>query len=254
MFGLVTEHLHSQERAQAAEACGKEEESLFGYPPFTLSGLGFIGSVKGKGDDGHYCVKHKKNSHTYIIIVEMRFSNRSYSDISKAAAAVLCLAVLLAQSGCNSLAGGSSGGNSSGSGESVTGSAPQDTGISVSVSEQTESDVVYENAKKAYVYNVWYDIEKDNPVDYDSIDSNDAYALKCVFYFNKPVSGDFRAVLNRDGKPVAETDIRIDGKVVCECDFSAGLEGVGTFEAGVYCVSLETGGKTVAVSVEMRVS
>lgn len=184
----------------------------------------------------------------------MRFSNRSFGFISKAAAAVLCLAVLLVQPGCSSLVDGGSDINSSGSDEQVTVSTPLDTGARESVSEKNDSDLVFESAIKAYVYNVWYDIEKDNPVDYDSIDSNDAYALKCVFYFSEPVSGDFRAVLNRDGKPVAVSNIRIDGKVICECDFSAGLEGVGTFEAGIYSVSLETGGKIVAVSVEMRVS
>lgn len=253
MFGLVTEKLHSEESSQTSKARGKQKEGLLGYPPFALSGLGFVGSVKGEGDDGHYCVKYKKNSHAYIIIVEMRFSNMAFRDISKATAAFLCLAVLLVQPGCNSLVDGSSGSNNSGSSESVTDTAPQDSGTGNSDSEQSYPDLVFEKAKRAYVHNVWYDIEKDNPVDYDSIDSNDAYALKCVFYFSEPVSGDFRAVLNRDGKQVTVTDVRIDGKVVCECDFSAGLEGVGTFEAGVYSVSLETGGKTIAVSVEMRV-
>ena len=47
---------------------------------------------------------------------------------------------------------------------------------------------------------------------------------------------------------------RLDGKVVCECDFSAGLEGRGTFEAGTYTVSLETEDKNIAISGDMRVN
>ena len=65
-----------------------------------------------------------------------------------------------------------------------------------------------------------------------------------MFYFNEPVTGTFRAVLKKDGKQLAVKDIRISEKVVCEIDFSAGLEGIGTFESGAYTVSLETEGKT----------
>ena len=122
------------------------------------------------------------------------------------------------------------------------------------VSSPTSPDSGFETISKSYVYSAWYDVEKDNPVDYTSIDSNDAYALKCVFYFNRPVNGNFRAILNKDGKQISVKNIRLDGKVVCECDFSAGLEGRGTFEAGTYTVSLETEDKNIAISGDMRVN
>ena len=182
----------------------------------------------------------------------MKITKRPYNDFSKRVLAVLCLTAFVLMPGCSILEDDDPSDRSSGTSASVS-----DYGSSnESETEMTlaENDTGYERISKAYIYSAWYDVEKDNPVDYTSIDSNDAYALKCVFYFNEPVTGAFRAVLKKDGKQLAVKDIRISEKVVCEIDFSAGLEGIGAFEPGAYTVSLETEGKTVAVSDVMRVN
>lgn len=252
MLCLVAEDLHSKEGAQTAKARGKEKESLFGDPPFSFLGLGFVCSVQYERDDGHYCVKYKKNFHGYIIIVEMKITKRPYNVFSKTVLAVLCMTAFILMPGCSILEDDDPSGRSSG----VKASASDHGTSDESETEATlgENDTGYERICKAYIYSAWYDVEKDNPVDYTSIDSNDAYALKCVFYFNEPVTGAFRAVLKKDGKQLAVKDFRISEKVVSEIEFSAGLEGIGTFEKGAYTVSLETEDKSVAVSDVMRVN
>ena len=251
MFGLVPEDLHSEKSSKTAEKCRKQQESLFGDPPFALFGFGFVGSVKHESDKGHNRVKYKKNFHSYIIIVEMKNSNRHYNHFFKHAAAVLCVAAMMLMPACSIFDDEDITGEPS---ESVTGFAPPATEESSTESSLPEDDTGFDRISKAYVYSAWYDVEKDNPVDYTSIDSNDAYALKCVFYFSEPVTGSFRVILKKDGKQVAVKDIRIKEKVVCECDFSAGLEGIGTFETGIYNVALETEGMSVAVSGDMRIN
>jgi hypothetical protein len=182
----------------------------------------------------------------------MRISNRAKHVFSMAAAS-LCMAALIMLPAC-SIFDDEEDPEQSGSSYESSFSSDSSSSEDSAVSSPTGPDSGFETISKAYVYSAWYDVEKDNPVDYTSIDSNDAYALKCVFYFDRPVSGSFRAILNKDGKQVSVKNIRLDGKVVCECDFSAGLEGRGTFEAGNYTVSLETEGKNIAVSGDMRVN
>ena len=182
----------------------------------------------------------------------MRISNRHYKAFFKKAFAAVLMASILLMPGCSIF-------DDDETSETSSDNSGQSTGYQVTQESGTESAVTepgsgFDVISKAYVYNAWYDVEKDNPVDYKSIDSNDAYALKCVFYFNEPVTGSFRAVLRKDGVQVAVKDIRIKDKVVCECDFSAGLEGKGTFDPGTYTVALETEGKNVAVSGDMRVN
>ena len=184
----------------------------------------------------------------------MKITNRPYNVFSKTAAAVLCMAALLMMPSCSILEDESDPTGPKNASESVTGYAPSAPEESDLTPSTEADDSGFERIDKAYVYSAWYDVEKDNPVDYTSIDANDAYALKCVFYFNEPVTGSFRAVLKRNGLQVSVKNIRIKDKVVCECDFSAGLEGRGTFEAGTYNVALETEGKSVAVSGDMRVN
>jgi len=249
----VPEDLHSEESTQTAEACGKEQECLFGDPPFAFLGLGFVGTVQYESDDSHYCVKYKKNFHGYIIIVEMKITKRPDIVFSKIIIAVLCLAALVLMPGCSILEDDDPSDPSSGTkiSDSDHSNSSEESETKMTLGE---NDTGYDGIAKAYIYSAWYDVEKDNPVDYTSIDSNDAYALKCVFYFNVPVTGGFRAVLKKDGKQLAVKEIRITDKVVCEVDFSAGLEGIGTFEAGSYTVSLETEGKSIALSDVMRVN
>lgn len=183
----------------------------------------------------------------------MRFSNVLTGTLYRATVLTLCLAVFIFAASCSELAedeeGESSIVSTSYSGQALTSSY---TGGEESYPDETGSG--YDRISKAYIYNAWYDIEKDNPADYSSIDSNDAYALKCVFYFNEPVTGSFNAVLIKDGGIVTSKQIKLADKVIAECDFSAGLAGLGTFGQGIYTVQLESEGKTVAVSGEMRVN
>ena len=256
VLGLVPEQFHSEKSAETSAAGGKQQEGLFRDPPFAFLCLGLIHSVKYEGYGGHYCVKHKKNLHVYIIIFAMNISNRKLRFFGRLTAAALCLAMFFMLSSCSILDDGDLPGESGKNTESdiVTGDPSDPSGNGRTVLSSTGPDSGYEKVSGSYVYCAWYDVEKDNPVDYTSIDSNDAYALKCVFYFSEPVNATFRAVLHKDGKQVAEKTIRIDNKVVAEFDFSAGLEGKGMFEPGTYKVYLETEGKNVASSTDMRVN
>lgn len=138
-----------------------------------------------------------------------------------------------------------------------------ESGTSSTVSSPTESEgafpsstgieMGYDKVSKAYVYSAWYDVEKDNPANYNAMDSDDAYALKCVFYFSEPISATFRVILKNEDEQVVVKTLRLNEKVIAECDFSAGLEGMDSFKPGVYKVYIETEGKNVAVSSEMRV-
>ena len=248
----MPEQLHSEKSSQSAETRGKQKEGLFGDPPFAFFGLRFVDPVQYESDNSHNGIKYKKNSHGYIIIVEMRISNRHYQAFFKKAFAAVLMASLLLMPGCSIFDDDETSETSSdNSGQSTDYQVTQESGTE---SAATEPGSGFDVISKAYVYNAWYDVEKDNPVDYTSIDSNDAYALKCVFYFNVPVTGNFRAVLRKDGNQVAVKDIRIKDKVVCECDFSAGLEGKGTFDPGTYTVALENESKIVALSGDMRVN
>lgn len=185
----------------------------------------------------------------------MKFSKAVSGLFSRITVSALCLTVLFILPSCSELLDDEDYYESGSSSVSIQNDKPSSSSADVhGKTYATEPDSGFERISKAYIYSAWYDIEKDNPVDYSSIDSNDAYAMKCVFYFNEPVSGTFRAVLKRDGEQVSVKQIRLDGKVIAECDFSAGLEGLGSFRPGSYKVYLETENKNVAVSDEMRVN
>ncbi len=106
----------------------------------------------------------------------------------------------------------------------------------------------------SYVYTAWYNVEMDTPVDSDVTSAEDAYALKNVFYFDRPVYGDFTAVLMRDDSEVATIDVSMNGEVTCECDFSAPVSlGITNFETGEYKVVLRYDGHDVVYSDPMTV-
>ena len=177
----------------------------------------------------------------------MRFSKKITDAVYKMSVMTLCMAFLGAMSSCSELLEDDdpSESNSYESGSSYE--VPSES------TTETEPGMSFDRISRAYIYSAWYDVEKDNPAEYEAIDTADAYALKCVFYFNEPVTGTFTAVLKKDGHKLLEKKIRVDGKVIAECDFSAGLEGLSTFSEGKYNVSLETDGSVVAVSGDMRV-
>ena len=126
-----------------------------------------------------------------------------------------------------------------------TGSYTSDT------AETTELTVNF--VKSSYVYSVWYDVTSDNPADYSSIASEKAFALKGVFYFSSPLTGTFEARILKDDEVVLTRNVNMYDNVTAEADFSAGLEGLGTFEPGDYTVELYYNGEFIANTGVMRV-
>ena len=107
--------------------------------------------------------------------------------------------------------------------------------------------------KDAWVYSVWYDAVESNPADYDTIEKSKAFALKGVFYFNTPLTAEFETRLYKDDTLLLTGEVRMKDNVTAEADFSAGLAGIGNFEAGEYYIELLYNGETVAVTSVMRV-
>lgn len=117
--------------------------------------------------------------------------------------------------------------------------------------EPVELDIGFVSG--AYLTSTWYDVIDDNPVDYDSINSEDAFALKAVFYFNTPMTGVFEAYLYKDDFVLMTRNVNMKNNVTAEADFSAGLEGLGTFEPGEYYIELYFDGERIASSTVMKV-
>lgn len=120
-----------------------------------------------------------------------------------------------------------------------------------STAETTEP--AYSFVKESCVYSVWYDVSTDNPADYDWIASEKAYALKGVFYFSSPLRTVFEARLLKGDEVILTRNVNMYDNVTAEADFSAGLEGLGTFEPGDYTVELYFDGELVAKTDIMRV-
>ena len=134
------------------------------------------------------------------------------------------------------------------------------TAVVTPVETETETTVTTEptvpdidSIKELYVYSVWYDAVIDNPADYESIDSDDAFALKGVFYFSSPLSIDLDAKLYKDGKVLLKRKLKLRENVTAEADFSAGLEGFGKFDSGEYYIELIYNGQVVGTTPNMRV-
>ena len=107
--------------------------------------------------------------------------------------------------------------------------------------------------RDVYIYSVWYDAVDDNPAYYDEIISEDAFALKAVFYFSSPLTCTFEARLYNEGGLVLSREVELINNVTAEADFSAGLEGWGTFDPGHYTVELLYKGEQISVTSEMKV-
>ncbi len=126
------------------------------------------------------------------------------------------------------------------------------TGTYTSSTAET-TELVYSFVKESCVYSVWYDVSTDNPADYDWIASEKTYALKGVFYFSSPLRTVFEARLLRGDEVILTRNVNMYDNVTAEADFSAGLEGLGTFEPGDYTVELYFDGELVAKTDIMRV-
>ena len=104
------------------------------------------------------------------------------------------------------------------------------------------------------VYSVWYDAIDDNPLSDTKLNSEDAFALKGVFYFSTPLYVTFEAHLYKDDELIMTREVTLNDEVTAECDFSAGLEGLGTFEPGSYMIVLLYDGEVISTtdSIEVR--
>ena len=176
-------------------------------------------------------------------------------------AAVLSLSVLLATASCSSIVKEVLEAYNSVEEESTDDTdVPEDTYESLpptgsytsGTAETIELDLSY--VKEHYIYSVWYDATLDNPADYDSIASEKAFALKGVFYFSVPLTTVFEARILKGSEVVLTRNVNMYDNVTAEADFSAGLEGLGTFEPGDYTVELYFNGELVAKTDIMRVT
>ena len=131
---------------------------------------------------------------------------------------------------------------------SVTSASSSETSVTATTTELNP-----EYLKGLCVYSVWYDAVESNPVDYSSVESKDAFALKGVFYFSTPLTTVFQTRLYKDDSAVLDGEVNMKGNVTAEADFSAGLAGLGTFEPGDYYIELLFDGETIARTSKMRV-
>ena len=126
-----------------------------------------------------------------------------------------------------------------------------ETTETVMTSETTGSDI--DHLREVFVYSVWYDAVDSNPVNYDSIESKNASALKGVFYFSEPLSVDLQARLYKDNSLFMTRVITLKDNVTAEVDFSASMEDSERFKPGEYYVELLLDGEPIATTTVMRV-
>ena len=119
-------------------------------------------------------------------------------------------------------------------------------------SETQELD--YDYVENLYVYCIWYDPTEDNPVYNLYFDSKEMFALKGVFYFSEPLTTVFEAKLYMNDEVLLTRQVKLNDNVTAEADFSAGLEGMGTFAPGTYKIELLYNGETVAVTNAIEVT
>lgn len=113
--------------------------------------------------------------------------------------------------------------------------------------------LTYDYLKSIYIHSVWYDVETSNPAKINNIATEKAFAVKGVFYFSEPLYTSFEARLYKGDEVVLTKTVNMYDNVTCEVDFSAGLEGLGTFEPGEYKISLLFEGKEIATTTNLKV-
>ena len=186
-------------------------------------------------------------------------NRRIQNVLMRVMAAVLSLSLLFGITSCDALMEemleayeSATGETSEESGQEETYESLEPTGSYTSSVKETKA-LDYDFIKSVYVYSVWYDVSTDNPADYDAVLTENAFALKGVFYFSEPLTTTFEAKLYRGDEVVLTKNVNMYDNVTCEADFSAGLEGLGTFIPGQYSVELLFEGKTVAKTDVMKV-
>lgn len=126
------------------------------------------------------------------------------------------------------------------------------TGSYDSFSYETK-ELNYDFIKSIYIHSVWYDVETSNPATTNRIETEKAFAVKGVFYFSEPLYASFDAKLYKGDEVVLTKTVNMYDNVTCEVDFSAGLEGLGTFEPGEYRISLLFEGREIATTTNLKV-
>lgn len=117
---------------------------------------------------------------------------------------------------------------------------------STEVVEPVDYNIDY--IRSVCIYSVWYDAVDDNPVNVQYVNKEDAFAIKGVFYFSVPLTTVFETRLYQDGNLILTKELVLSNNISAEVDFSAGLEGWGTFDSGTYSIELLFEGETVAVT------
>ena len=126
------------------------------------------------------------------------------------------------------------------------------TGIYVEESEDTE-EPDFEHVSSVYIYSVWYDPTEDNPAEDLKARSKDSFALKGVFYFSEPLTAVFDAKLFKDNDLLLTKTVVMKDNVTAEADFSAGLEGFGVFDEGIYRIELVYDSRSIAFTPAFEV-
>ena len=100
-----------------------------------------------------------------------------------------------------------------------------------------------------YVDDYWFDPLMNNPMYNSSLRQTDY--LKCVFYFNRPMTLECTAELQCNGTVVETVDIALNGDVTADCHFTCDA---GNFSAGSYTVVLYYNGQEMVTSGAISVS
>lgn len=100
-----------------------------------------------------------------------------------------------------------------------------------------------------YVDDFWFDPLMNNPISGSSI-RNTNY-IKCVFYFNRPMTLSCTADLVCNGSVVASTEVEMTGDVTADCHFTTES---GNFAPGSYTVVLYYNGQEMVTSAAVTVS
>lgn len=100
-----------------------------------------------------------------------------------------------------------------------------------------------------YVDDFWFDPLMNNPITGNSL--RDVNYLKCVVYFNRPLSLTCTAELLYNGSVVDTYEVVMDGDVTADCHFTSP---VGTFSPGTYSVVLYYNDQEMVTSSTITVS
>jgi len=127
-----------------------------------------------------------------------------------------------------------------------------ETATTTETTGTNETSQISASDESTVISATWYDVETGNPLERDMV--SDAYAVQAVFYFSTPQTGQFHAeLISESGDVILSADITADNEITVVCDFSAGLQGWGTFDTGSYCAVLFKDGSEIARTKYLKV-